>query len=163
MHGCPPLPPRMQARHSHSRPEGGQTIAHVAPPGHSTGALPTTLALTPFVAHLLPSFCPSHIYLVFFTQRRLPHQSSRHCASALWETLSTTGLPPCHMGSVNKDVERMNVTVSTIPGFGHSLLARGIDRAGGGAVFLSCLAILPLCTKTRENSHRVLPATVLLS
>lgn len=73
--------------------------------------------------------------------------SSRHCASALWETLCTTGLPPCHTGVVNKDAERMNITVSTIPDFGHSLQARGINGAGGSTSFLLCLAILPLCTK----------------
>lgn len=73
VHGCPPLPPRMEARHSHSQPQGGQTLAHVAPPGHSTGALRSTLALTPFTAHPLPPFCPSAFHLVFVTERRLPH------------------------------------------------------------------------------------------
>lgn len=115
----------------------------------ATPFLPLSYLLGVFHPEEAPTFCCA--------------PSSRHCASALWETLSTTGLPLCHIGSVNKDVERMNITVSTIPGFGHSLLARGIDGAGGGAVFLLCLAILPLCTKTRENGHRVLPATVLLS
>lgn len=39
---------------------------------------------------------------------------SRHCVSDHLETLSTAGLPPRHVEQMNKDAERMNVTVSAV-------------------------------------------------
>lgn len=115
-------------------PRGTKTPLFPAPaqqhPGW--GVFPATTAPAPFVAHPLHPFLPlSHLHGV-------PHleEASGGCFTPFFrhwcvqlltslETQSATGAPPCHIEQMNKDAERMNVTVSALAESVSAALALG--------------------------------------
>lgn len=101
-----------QGTATHSQREGRHLLMW-HPQGTGTDSLPDTLVLTPFMAYPLPLSASLPPRAGVCHPEEAPTccctLSFRHRASALWETLSTTGLSSCHIGSVNKDAGRMNV------------------------------------------------------
>lgn len=148
-------PSQREGRHSLMWHPQGTARVHFLTPCHSQ---PLLHILCPLSAPLSPSWCLSPrggSHMLLYTILQALCLCSLGNTEYHWAAL-------CHIGSVSKDAERMNATVSTIPDWPQ--LASRRDRWGGRcAGFFLCLAILPLCTKTRENTHRVLPATVLLT